>query len=160
MCNKTIFIVNSLTVVVTLLCHDPNPRLYCMCTPEISTPENSREKLHEDAAFQFKFVHGCTCKTHETRLLVNRSNVFYKLSANISPRGTVRLLCTSNVSCTYSLRQLQRNAAKLLKRPLHTTKTFTKIFLKKSLGKLLGRSLSLYKTVEKFVAVVKKSCSV
>ena len=42
------------------------------------------------------------------------------------------------------------------KRPLHTIKIFTKIFLKKSLGKLL----SLYKTVEKLVAVVKKSCSV
>ena len=79
--NKTIFIVNSFTVVVTLLCHDPNPRLYCMCTSEISTPENSREKLHEDAAIQFKFVHGCTCKTQATRLLVNRSNVFYKLKA-------------------------------------------------------------------------------
>ena len=37
-------------------------------------------------------------------------------------------------------------------RPLHITKIFTKIFLKK----LLGKSLSIYKTVEKIVAVVKK----
>ena len=40
--------------------------------------------------------------------------------------------------------------------PLHTTKIFTKIFLKK----LLVKSLPIYKTVEKIVAVVKKSCSV
>ena len=40
----------------------------------------------------------------------------------------------------------------LLLRPSHTTKIFTKIFLKKS--------LSIYKTVEKIIAVVKKSCSV
>ena len=41
-------------------------------------------------------------------------------------------------------------------RPLHTTRIFTKIFLKKPSVKLL----SIYKTVEKIVAVVKKSCSV
>ena len=45
---------------------------------------------------------------------------------------------------------------KTVSRPLHTTKIFTKIFLKKSLGK----SLSIYKTVEKIIVVVKKSCSV
>ena len=43
-----------------------------------------------------------------------------------------------------------------IQRPLHTTTIFTKIFLKRSLGK----SLSIYKTVEKVVAVVKKICSV
>ena len=37
-------------------------------------------------------------------------------------------------------------------RPSHATKIFTKIFLKKS--------LSIYKTVGKIVAVVKKSCGV